>query len=46
MAMPYQGAQGFRLAINDADGNGIVTISDAVYMINYIFGGGPAPNCP
>ncbi len=28
----------------DADGTGIVTISDAVYMINYIFGGGPAPD--
>ncbi len=27
----------------DADGNSIVTISDAVYMIGYIFGGGPAP---
>ncbi len=27
----------------DADGTGIVTISDAVYLINYIFGGGPAP---
>ncbi len=28
----------------DADGNTIVTISDAVYLINYIFAGGPAPN--
>ncbi len=28
----------------DADFNGIVTISDAVYLINYIFSGGPAPN--
>ncbi len=28
----------------DADGSGIVTISDAVFLINYIFGGGPAPN--
>lgn len=28
----------------DADGSGSVTISDAVYLINYIFGGGPAPN--
>ncbi len=27
----------------DADGNGIITISDAVFMITYIFGGGPAP---
>jgi M6 family metalloprotease-like protein len=28
----------------DADANGFVNISDAVYLINYIFGGGPAPN--
>jgi len=28
----------------DADGSGTVTISDAVYLINYIFSGGPAPN--
>ena len=28
----------------DADKNGLVTISDAVYLINYIFSGGPAPN--
>ena len=28
----------------DADGNLIVTISDAVYLINYIFTGGPAPS--
>ncbi len=28
----------------DADGNSIVTISDAVYLINYIFSGGPAPS--
>ena len=27
----------------DADGNDIITISDAVYLINYIFAGGPAP---
>ncbi|MGB5107770.1 MAG: M1 family metallopeptidase [Candidatus Zixiibacteriota bacterium] len=27
----------------DADANAIVTISDAVYLINYIFVGGPAP---
>ncbi len=27
----------------DADGNGIITISDAVFVINYIFGGGPTP---
>ncbi len=28
----------------DADGNGSVSIGDAVYVINYIFGGGPAPS--
>lgn len=28
----------------DADSNGSITISDAVYLINYIFAGGPAPN--
>lgn len=28
----------------DADGSEIVTISDAVLLINYIFAGGPAPN--
>ena len=27
----------------DADGNLIITISDAVYIINYIFSGGPTP---
>ena len=30
----------------DADNNGIITISDAVYMINYIFAGGPPPATP
>lgn len=28
----------------DADANSLVTISDAVYLINYIFSGGPAPS--
>ena len=28
----------------DADGNGIVNISDAVFLIAYIFGGGTEPN--
>ncbi len=28
----------------DADSNGIITISDAVFLITYIFGGGPAPS--
>ncbi len=28
----------------DADGSSVVTISDVVFLINYIFGGGAAPN--
>ena len=28
----------------DADGSGTVTISDAVYLVNYIFAGGPVSN--
>ena len=28
----------------DADGNGYVSIGDAVFIVNYIFGGGPAPS--
>jgi hypothetical protein len=28
----------------DADGSGNVSIGDAVMIVNYIFGGGPAPN--
>lgn len=28
----------------DADGNGTISITDAVYLINYIFGGGPPPD--
>ncbi len=28
----------------DADGSGIITISDAVFLIGFIFGGGPAPD--
>ncbi|MGB5105672.1 MAG: M12 family metallo-peptidase [Candidatus Zixiibacteriota bacterium] len=28
----------------DADGNGIITVSDAVFLINFIFAGGPAPS--
>jgi hypothetical protein len=31
------------LISGDADCNGIVNISDAVYLISYIFGGGPEP---
>lgn len=29
--------------VGDADGNGFYNISDVVYLINYCFGGGPAP---
>ena len=29
----------------DADGSGMIDIDDVVYLINYIFGAGPAP-CP
>jgi hypothetical protein len=28
----------------DANGDNVVDISDAVYLIQYIFGGGPAPD--
>jgi hypothetical protein len=28
----------------DADGSGIVNVSDAVFLVGYIFGGGPAPD--
>ena len=28
----------------DADNSGVVNISDAVFLINYVFNGGPAPN--
>ncbi len=30
----------------DADGNDLISIGDAVFIINYIFGGGPAPDPP
>ncbi len=36
-------ATGCTFLVGDADGNGLYTISDAVYLITYIFGGGPAP---
>jgi hypothetical protein len=32
------------LNCGDADGNDIINISDAVFLISYIFGGGPAPD--
>ncbi len=30
--------------VGDADGNGVINVSDAVYLINYIFG--PCEGCP
>jgi hypothetical protein len=30
--------------VGDANGDGHIDVSDPVYLINYIFGGGPAPN--
>ena len=32
------------LVCGDADGSANIDISDAVYLIAYIFGGGPAPS--
>lgn len=32
------------LVCGDADGNGLVNISDAVYLVSYIFGSGQAPS--
>ncbi|MCK4856404.1 MAG: dockerin type I repeat-containing protein, partial [candidate division Zixibacteria bacterium] len=32
------------LVCGDADGNGMVNVADVVYLIDYIFAGGPAPN--
>lgn len=29
--------------IGDADGDWVISISDVVYLLNYVFGGGPAP---
>jgi hypothetical protein len=31
------------VACGDADSNDLISIADAVFLINYIFGGGPAP---
>lgn len=35
---------GYCYICGDVDGNGVVNISDAVYLIAFIFGGGPAPS--
>ena len=32
------------ITLGDADGSGVVTISDVVFLINYIFSGGSAPS--
>lgn len=40
----FAGAAGPDYMCGDADGNMIVNISDAVFLIAYIFGGGPAPD--
>lgn len=34
------------LAAGDANGDGTINVGDAVYLITYIFRGGPAPICP
>ncbi len=39
---PFSAGQQY--VCGDADGSGAISISDAVYLINYIFAGGPAPN--
>lgn len=40
----YGGGGGPTYTCGDADGNTIVNISDAVFLIAYIFGGGSAPD--
>jgi hypothetical protein len=40
----FQQSFGTTYLCGDADANGFVNISDAVYLIAYIFSGGPAPN--
>jgi subtilisin family serine protease len=37
-------ASGYTYVYGDANKDGIVTAGDVVYMINYLFRGGPAPN--
>lgn len=43
-AQLYVEPQGPSYVCGDADGNDLVNISDAVYLVNYIFGGGDAPD--
>ncbi len=40
----YLVAKFVQFVCGDADGSGAVSIADAVYLINYIFSGGTAPN--
>jgi hypothetical protein len=41
---PHRFYTALNYVCGDADGNGIVNISDAVYLISYIFGGGSDPD--
>ena len=34
------------LMAGDANGDGEVNVGDAVYLISYVFKGGPPPQCP
>jgi hypothetical protein len=49
---PQTDTYGYRINVvegyvcGDADGNGTVNVSDAVYLLNYIFAGGPEPDPP
>ena len=47
----FTDARGYALTVNepgaiygDADGNGVINVGDVVYLIDYIFNGGPAPD--
>lgn len=44
LAVPVTMNVGVTYMPGDADNNQIVNISDAVYIIQYVFSGGPAPN--
>jgi hypothetical protein len=44
-ATSYSGAQERVYRRGDANGNGSIDISDAVYVLNFLFNGGPAPDC-
>ena len=44
-ATSYSGAQERVYRRGDANGNGSIDISDAVYVLNFLFNGGPAPAC-